>query len=395
VFGLLIINVLFDMWTWAFENRALPVLIQLALLGTTLTVVVLKTGIQWHAEDFLLLALLAYLAVILPFSSDLVLSSNYYLKASLSSLWFLVAHSVLVRPASFDLLLKAIPVIFVLFAGYTTLANIFQWGEIAYSGQNLRLGFIGFESQFQLAIGLVLLPLIVRQYSSKVAKLVVYLLALAIALYLLMVFRRTNLIIIVAGYVGILSFSPNRLSSIRLLAIATLIAFATLPWYWDFISQNLEIRRSRFEDLSYYYLEEGRAVEFQLVAETLSDSFTRLLFGTGELFNEAGRYGFQALDESNYTRQLHTDYARLLFGGGLVAVFLYVAFFAVVLGKFCRAWFKSAPGSSTREYASLGITLTALAIAIGFSSGITYISYRFLLVVLLGALLGLVRQARK
>ena len=160
-----------------------------------------------------------------------------------------------------------------------------------------------------------------------------------------------------------------------------LIAFFFLS---DFILDevnNILNHRSRILTTQNYF-NEGRVIENFMVWDKISESTISLLFGTGELFNSQGKYGLYTGDHHQYSRPIHNDYARLLFGSGLIGLLFYLYFISSLFIFSFKS--KNFYNDFTKSIYKYNIFLIIVVFLMGISSGFTDIFYRTVIFSLVG-----------
>jgi hypothetical protein len=335
---------------------------------------------------YLINILLLYtLITILLRSTDLQISLNYYFKFCIGFLSFSLGFNLI---RSLDEIKKMIHVYVILafvFSLFLIAFNFLGIGITYYNGATVIAGFSGVESWFGLSIILLIIPFIIK-YESGFYKYLSIIIIVVDIIFLILIMRRTNLFIITVGLGMNILFSANKSKNLVIL-LFVLIALTFI--YSIFLNTFLDSYYSRSSKLQLDNLEtEGRVVENLLVYQKLSTSAIFMLIGTGDLFNDVGKYGIiSSWDLIELTRQLHNDYARIAFGSGFLGLILLLLFYLVLFNKLYKLVKTSKNNIELNELNKIALTLLIIAFFTGFSSGITATGYRTLLLLFLGAVL--------
>jgi len=269
----------------------------------------------------------------------------------------------------------------VLFASFSLFSIFFQFGNLLYSGGLLR-GFVHYQ-WYYLALFIGVFPIISQInsidsssfISQKVLK-IVYLVILLLAIVSLM---RTVWTISIIHLIMFYLFAKKNYQNKKL--YRTLIFILFFGVYFVFATDYYLARESRLSS-SYEYEKEGRIVELELVENLVLSNESKLWIGTGNAFDEIGKYGFTA-----YERPLHGTYTKLLFGGGVTAIFLDILFILSLVYLLIKSYFKVKQRSlflnNVFVIAFTSIITYSIAIfsgSAGIGAGVGYVTVNFLLV---------------
>lgn len=370
----------FDFTIGEFEDRTYIILVQVTLLSSILFFALFRKRLLINKPVKWLIALILFLLLTIPFSSDKVLTSNMFLKFVLSSFFYIYAFNYINNEEKFLRFLKFLIFACLLNYGYFLYSSIYSLGTTAYRNQIMYIGHQAYASQF-------VFPIVVISFFSffsffkKKDRTYGYLFTILTLLVMILSFRRTNFIILVVGLI-ILSLKLRNFRSAMYKIIPIILIFLFIGW--DFVEgtvlENLE-SRARITRLD-NYTKEGRVVENIGVFNTISESAITFLFGTGELWNSAGKYGLYTGDKWTYIREIHNDYGNLLFGGGIIALLLYLGF---IFSMYKFTHFEKINNPDFyRTLQNYVLFLIVILFVNGFSSGLTDIFYRSTLSILLG-----------
>ena len=334
-----------------------------------------------------ILIFVLYLLILVPFSTNIQLTTNYFVRIVLL---FLVLINAFYYIDSFSKLLKIInllPYLLLINYLYFVYSSITGEGEPAYKGQDFLLGYQSYASQFVFSITFISILFFYRYLKNK-QKFIGVLTNIITIVILLLIFRRTNFFIIALGL--IIMFVNNKYTRKNIIRIA-IVLVAVASFFINDLVKITEENLSRRERITRVdnYKQEGRYIENILVYSTISNSTTTTIFGSGELFNSAGKYGLNTGDKWEYIRPIHNDYARLLFGAGFLGVILYL----IIILKIYLAAKKIKP--KIPELKAYFVFLLLCFLINGVSSGITDLYYRSILFLLLGGVLRLLLNEKQ
>lgn len=275
------------------------------------------------------------------------------------------------------------------------LFSLFQIGRPLYRGGFLY-GLL-FQQWYYLPFIVLLFPLIIiiqgnintSKYKIKNKYLygIVFLSLFISAISL----RRTTWLIILFGVIPYVVHYARKLRNIKyIVAITIVFSIVSISVMYSGI---MDIRSSRFDQDYNAFEDEHRFLEIFLVHDIVTSDDNSLLFGTGELFAETGRYG-----HPKDTRPIHGTYTRVYFGGGLVGLILYFGMFSIIIIKSLKSYFLKNRYRQLIQITSLTIISLTLSYivalfsgAMGTGAGVLYVVTNYLYT---GMLFGLLKQLR-
>jgi len=327
----------------------------------------------------ILILLLLYVFAVGLYSSNYIVTLNYFAKFLFGYFGLIVGFVLIDTHQKLTYIIRISIIVLIIYVSNFLLANLMGYGESTYKYQSISAGFVGVESYFQIIIIVLLYPLIqVININNKYKLLYKIFNTLAILMFLF-VFRRTNLIALFIGALFFTFFSRRKLKSFFKYGMLILLLVIIFSYSFPSITENFThriLQNNNFEQA-------GRFVENFMVLDTIKESFVTLIFGTGEMFNSQGKYGWGLnADLMLANRGIHNNYGRLLFGGGFIGLFLFIIFYINLYLKINKL-----RNYDRSVFSSIALTLLVVSIFIGFSSGITAISYNFLLLLYIGAYL--------
>ena len=319
-----------------------------------------------------ILLTLFYFLLLTPFSNNIPLTVNYYLKFTVSLLMFYFGIK-LYRVRLDQHFLSATNKIIYIAVIYVLYSNLFDFGTSIYRGQEIKSGFLEAPFFYAPALSLVLYTFLDKLYRNKLMD---NIFITFLILYFILLFRRTIYVIIIIGFLIPILRGYNLKKHLNKIIALFLVLTITFPLYQNTLQTSLDARGQKtYSDFESISKSENRIVEYLFVYNIISNNIVGLLFGSGELFNSAGNYNFN-LDK---TRPLHSDYSRLLFGGGFLGLFFYFMIFIKIFYENIKAHNKKLKKEKTVIY-----ILIALCFVTGFTGNITFITFKAYLMIVLG-----------
>jgi len=329
-----------------------------------------------------LLLFIFYLVVLIPFSSDLFITVNYFIKVCISMLMLPLGYFIVSSLDDLKKLNRYIIILMPILLLYIAASNIYRFGETMYKVEDTFLmGFIGYYGLYVLSIIIILLPILLLSYNNKISKLTILVLSILSILLLMLSMRRTTVIIIIASYLTYFFFKKKITKELIISVVVVLVLFLTYGLYKESFLKRFEKRQDRFqiENLT----KEGRYVETELLIEDFKEKPEYWFFGKGNLFNSANDYGSDYYPD----RQLHVDYNVLLHGSGLLGLILYLNIFYRLINK-AKSLNRFVPNDEhSLRFKSIFYGLIIASLALSFSAGLYAISFRLINFLYLGAIL--------
>lgn len=335
----------------------------------------------------IILLFLLYTLILVPLSSDIKLTLTYYLRLFVTFLVLINAYYYLDSPNKLFGLIKLFPFLLILNYVYFLYCTYFNIGSSAYKGQFLSVGFQSYSSQFVFAIAFISF-LLFAKYFDKKKKLIFNIVNVVTIIFLLMIFRRTNFLIILIGiFLMTILSNKTRKDIAKVVVLSIALGLFFINDIARIVEDNLSVRQ-RITTVD-NYTKEGRYIENMLVINSIKNSTIKTLFGTGELFNSRGKYGLNTGDKWASIRPLHNDYSRLLFGTGSIGLLIYII---IVIKMF---FYVKKKKSNFSELKIFGYFLITCLFLVGLSSGITDLYYRIILFLLIGSSLRILDEEVK
>ncbi|MEA1897881.1 MAG: hypothetical protein U9N53_09495 [Bacteroidota bacterium] len=327
---------------------------------------------------------LCYALILAFFSSDIERTIINYTRVFISLFMFPIAYyqvKTLSDLRKLNLSIIWLIIIFVLNGIVTSTLGI---GANPYRG-SFVMGIFIYSKLYSGSLALVLIPLWMTSIKRNFYKYVLLFFSFILFILLLLSMRRTAILIPIFGYMIYFFYSHYKKQIV--IGFVSIIAFLVLsfPLYKDILYSQMAARRNIF-NRNYNIANEGRYLEGAIV---LNERFGNevhwgiTLFGD-EVFNEYGKYA------NGYfgTRYLHVDFYKILYTLGTFGLFFYLMIFYNIWGKFQRYKVNISNDPCYREMVGIFVTLFLLSFFISIQGGMFDITFRSILFIYFGALLG-------
>ena len=200
------------------------------------------------------------------------------------------------------------------------------------------------------------------------------------------ILKRTLLLILVLGLFALIIYNFNFKF---LLKFGVVLLFAVLLFFRYFYAdfqKTFESRESRFNS-EYSILNEGRITENFYVYKLMVDNPLKLIFGSGEVFNDRKYIAYTFYEED---REVHSSYARVFWNGGFIGLGLFFYFYWIQFKvTFLAFRFFKNKSNPYKLLFYFGLIFVFLRFVSDFSSGITYLGYNAFCYLIIGYLFSL------
>jgi hypothetical protein len=385
---LLPLNVLFDVLLVLFEGGGLLPYMRALWMSLLIIWVLGKYG-RSHQHYNLLLVFGIYGIVNVALSSDIVRSLNISLKVLIPMLSFVLAFNLFRSIEEIRKLNRSVLVVYAILIANYVISQTLGIGTSEYTGgKDFLVGNMD-DNWNVVTYAVLLAPIMLYfQKSGLAGRWLILGGAFMNTLLVIVSLKRIAILGLVSGTFIRFLLLPKILPAIRVLSGALLLAMLTLPFYEDLILKRLEARSDRFE---YGALErENRFLETSYVWEeafSFEDPI-KSFFGL-EGFNSVGNYAGGRFGNRN----LHVDYNLIVNTIGLIGFILYFLPFVQFYQMFRRKY-KTAHLSETskKQLRATFFMLLFSPFITSFAGQMYHISYRMLVFVYLGAILGTLYQ---
>ena len=193
--------------------------------------------------------------------------------------------------------------------------------------------------------------------------------------------KRSAIFGIIVGYIVYFFFTSNKTNTIKYLFGISILLLISTPFYFSTFQERFEKRQEagRF-DPSQAEDEESRYKEIFMVLDDYNKSeFINKVFGK-EMFNSISYF--------KMNRMLHTNFATVFHGSGVVGIFLFsaIVFFVLIKLWYLKKQFNNYFIASEMIAVSFAIISAMLLTAI--SGSITTIAIRSISYLFLGSVIG-------
>jgi hypothetical protein len=302
---------------------------------------------------------------------------------------FTIGYNLINSIKKLIILNNSIIYIFVILIGNYIISQTFGIGKSVYTGgDDFLVG--GMDDNWNVFTYSVLItPLVLNFISNNNSKkIIALLLSIATAMLVFVSLKRIAITGLVAGNFIRFTLAPKVKIAFRVILATALILLITLPLYENLIKARLEARSSRFEQGS---LErESRFLEtFYVWEEVFSfENPAKSIFGL-EGFNSVGNYASGRFGGRN----LHMDYNLIVNTIGLVGFIIYFIIFIEINYKFKKAYKNSKLNLDTKKQLKATFYMLLITPFITSIAGQMYhISYRLIVFVYLGSIIGILYQ---
>jgi hypothetical protein len=380
--GLILISFIIELNMLSFSDRSRILSLLYGLFIIFYLYVFINFKLRFPRLMIVLISFLAYLAFLSFFSSNRVVSYNYLAKFTFGLLSFVTGYNFFYRSSNLKMIARSTLVILTLGLTITYLNNFRHTGISLYEndfyGQSLATTY----NTFAL---LVIIILTLSFYYTKREIVYSVFLSFLTILLLFLVFKRSPILIIGLAGLSTLLFSSGlfRVNSKvrRNLLLLVLLLLITYPIYRKPLENNLLVRQAAFEST---IEEQPRYKENIAVFEQIKNNPVTFLFGTGDVFNSKGMVIYR-------DRMLHTDYANILWSGGMIGFFVYFGFYIALLRKFIKARVFSGRQQLSNNIAFAGIIMIQSYLICAISQAWTSISVMSIVMLTCGAAYGFLR----
>lgn len=330
-----------------------------------------------------LILFIVYLAFLSFFSTNKVVTYNYLAKFTFGLLYFVTGYNFFYSKDEIKMIGKSAMIILTIGLIIAFYNNFIQKGISLYDndfyGQSLATTY----NTFAMLICIMLVFSFTYSKGQLYYSVVLAFLTLSL---LFLVFKRSPLLILGLAVGTTLFFNADLFkvnSKIRRSLILILLIFlVTYPLYQKKLLENLHVRQAAFESK---LEEQPRYQENIAVLNIISKNPASLMFGTGEVFNSRGQVIYR-------DRMLHTDYANILWGGGIIGFLVYFGFFINLLFVYIKTKRKAGSKILLNDISFAGIIMVQSYFACALSQAWTSISVMSLVMLVCGATYGYIRH---
>jgi len=341
--------------------------------------------------------LLLYLLVMIMFSTDIWWSFKRYMNVALAFLMFPAAFIIVKNMDDIKRIIKPaiwLILVFLLNIAICTYLQLeIKTEGFGYGKSFVYLGAVNFYSGFGFVYALILIPLayyLTKRIQYKYLLIILYFAGL---FTLILILKRTYIYLVLLGPLIFMFFITKR-RNLKFIGPFFIFGFIAYILLSDYILEAFKIRQ---DVLGRGYAEEGRGIELILYPQVVkfsSDPTNFMLFGE-ELFNSQGKFTLIEKALHDKDRLLHSDVATILYGAGVIGLFLFIRMYYFFISKYLGL--RNRLKKITRDellkkmYAAF-LSIFICLIANTLSDGMISAPNRVLPYMMMGAILGLMHK---
>jgi hypothetical protein len=381
-FWVIFFNSVIESFLLYFEDRYTIILMQLALnLSFFGYLYFVKFSLKFSKNFLPIVIIIAHFLVMSIWSSDPIHSYNMLLKFSIPVFFLIIGYSFSTSYLIY-FFVNNIWIFLFYFSTYSLISNYFNIGYDLYRG-GFIIGYNSLNGLYIPIFSIIIILFFQNQIKNRSIRVISILFSILNVLVYVAILKRTLLLILVLALIFyiFINLSPKVIIRILFLSSLSLVAFFFI-FYNDF-QNTLESREKYFSE-EYEISAEGRVTENFHVFSIMKNDPKKLLFGTGEIFNDRKYLSFSFYERS---REIHNSYARIFWNGGLFALFLFLYFYWIqgkmmlntlaILNKKQKLY---------REIFWFGFVFILLRALNDLSSGITYLGFNAFCYLIIGNL---------
>jgi len=325
-----------------------------------------------------------FLFLVAIFATDLSYTFTVLAKYIVSTLAFSVGYYYIKNINDYQGLLKSYLWALLIMDISIVVANIFQIGSSDYlEASAIYYGPARVDITMQMSVILLALsPYFLFVKTTAKQKLFITILLLASFIFILLGIKRTAIASLVIGYFIYLYIFPTKIKQIGKYIGVLVVLLLASPLYIDILYQRYlaRLEAGRF-DIGQASTEEGRFIEVvNVIDQFIYGDIWHKLFGS-ELFNY--------MEFAKTDRMLHTDYATMFSGSGLIGLILFLLIYVFMFKKiiFYKKVFKK--NKLMISIVAVSLSLLVAEIILGVGSTVHGIGIRFYIFLFIGASLGI------
>lgn len=385
---LLPLNVLLDVLLGFFEGGGLLPYLRALWMSLLIIWALGKFG-RSHRHYKLLLVFGFYCIVNIALSTDVIRSLNISLKVLIPMLSFVLAFNLFRNLNEIRKLNRSILAVYAILIANYLISQTLGIGTAEYTGGKEFLVGSMDDNWNVVTYAVLLSPLMLDfQQSGLRGRWLILGGAFMNTLLVIVSLKRIAILGLASGTFIRFLLLPRILPAIRVLSGALVLVMLTLPFYEDLIMKRLQARSDRFEygalERENRYQETGYVWDEVLTFENPIKS----IFGL-EGFNSVGNYAGGRFGNRN----LHVDYNLIVNTIGLLGLLLYFFPFLEFYHRFRKKYHTAVlPDAHKKQLRATFFMLLLTPFITSFAGQMYHISYRMLVFVYLGAILGTLFQ---
>lgn len=312
-------------------------------------------------DHLILFGFIGYLLCLVMVSSNLQYSFWQLLKVSTGFLMYPLAFVYIRTNEDFDKLMKSLLTGCALIIANFILAQIFKIGESPYFGGLIYVGAGLVQITYVVAYMLIMSPFLMET-REVIRKRFTYLILGGGLIQLLLTFRRSSLLAVLAGTFAMALTTSYRKQVFKVMAIAVVVLGLFYTQKAEMVDEMIEKRLNIEAELT---SRGGRVHEFSHVAKPFKEgNLKRIMIGE-EIFNTINLREFVVGNGKG--RPLHVDFNILLHGSGMIGLLWYL-YFHLRIWRYNRKLNSLLPAKEYKKHAAAFTGLMAAHLIISLSN---------------------------
>lgn len=377
VFSIPIINVIADITQGYFtKGFASPGYLR-ALLILVFVIIYFKDFYRKNSINNIIMISLSYYFIISIFSTDLIYTQSIFLKFFIGSMMFPIGYYYINTIQKFHSLMKFMIWVLGIYVISLLISNIFKLGTSDYLADTIYFGAGRVNITKGIVFLLIMFPLMLKNEPPGSKRTILFSVFLAGLIFVFLGVKRSALLGLLLGYLVYAYLSPYRTKFIKSFLGIVVLTYLLSPFFYETLTQRFTARQEegRF-DISQAKAEEARLNELETVLNAFVEgNIAYKLFGA-ELFN--GKSYFKT------NRILHTDYATIFSGSGLIGFSFFMGIYAMMIFKILYQY-KRIRDPGIKNILSVSISLIIALLIIGIAGVVHEISHRAIVFLFCGA----------
>lgn len=377
VFSIPIINVVADITQDYFtKGFASPGYLR-AFLILIFILLYFKDFYRKNSINNMIMVSLAYYFIIGLFSTDLLYTQSIFLKFFIASMMFPIGYYYINTVDRFYSFIKSMIWVLGIYVISLLISNIFKLGTSDYLADTIYFGAGRVNITKGIVFALMMFPLMLKNELSGTNRTILFSIFLGGLIFVFLGVKRSALLGLTLGYLAYAYLSPYRTKFIKSFVGIVVLIYLLSPLFYEALNKRFTARQEegRF-DISQAKEEEARFNELETVLDAyVEGNISYKLFGA-ELFN--GKSYFKT------KRILHTDYATMFSGSGLIGFTFFLAVYALMIFKMIYLY-KKIRDPEIKNILSVSVSLIFALLIIGIAGVVQEISHRAIVFMFCGA----------
>lgn len=328
----------------------------------------------------IIITFLIYTFLISLYSSNYSITIPSYISIFVSMSFYIISYNTITNYdefIKFKTLLFWIPLIYII---SVIIFNFYILATSVYGGSGaLAMDEELHHNTIYTAVLIIVLSFFLIKYFNT--KYLILILNITLLIIIILSGRRTAIVLIVLSYLIYIILGQKK-DVLKYILVLLIVATVTFPIYNKPLLNIIEARGQKMT-LGAGIENASRILEIRALTSNMfnSEDINYVLFGT-EYLNSSGTYHL-SMFRVPITRILHTDYAVILHGSGIIGITIYFLFLILVVLKTYKSY--KIFGRSNGIVIML-TCFTIILISVTFSGSILNITFRTTLFILFGAL---------